>query len=157
MATATKETKKVLIPPVPQTLQYKTVDDGVTLRLDQKEAVVLRMLVPVIGGHRVSSVRVQTEAIEEALNAAGVLVIDSNEIFGDHGGIYAPHGSGAVLDKLLAEKNNEAEKNIKAIADLKNVYMQVQQNIAKEVLGANNSYVGFDQVINTGFGSNNYG
>ena len=41
MATATKETKKVLIPPIPQVLDYKTVDDGVTLRLNQKEAIVL--------------------------------------------------------------------------------------------------------------------
>lgn len=108
MATATKETKKVPV----QSVTYRNADDGVTLRLDQKEAVVLLALVRNVGGRSDISVRAQTDAISRALQSAGVLVLDYKDvgsIFGKSGGVYPPNGSGKVLDEILARKESNAK------------------------------------------------
>lgn len=158
MATATKETKKVLQPPV-----YKDVDDGITLRLDRKEAVVLRALVRSIGGCKYTSVRKQTQAIEDALESAKVLVIDdaSRTLFGaSYVGANPTEYSGKKLDEILARTDANASlvQANKAMgqaipAPVKDIYAEA----AEQYIGRPKRYVGFGGVFATDFGDAGFG
>jgi hypothetical protein len=132
MATATKETKKVLIPPVPQVIKYKYVDDGVTLRLSQKEAVVLNALVRSVGGSPITSVREQTQAIVEALQSAGVPAFDSEarRLLGDQECVYSPNGSSKVLDELMSRKE---PANLLTIQTIKEAYTKAAKDINNQI------------------------